>query len=240
MFRAVAVAMLLIVAAQGVSAAEKLRLKGIRGTDDRKLERTQKFPWSAIGRVNVRGRGVGFCTGTLIAPSTVLTAAHCFWNKRTRRWANPSSIDYLAAYSLSRYLAHSKVKSYRLSDPDLPNLAAIKKDLRKDWEILELEKPVGDKVGFLPMIALKGTEIAQAGYSKDKPHVLTVNETCSITGRRDPMLHHDCDATFGDSGSPILVRDGDKIGVGALNVAVGSRNGKSVGIAILLPKGAVK
>jgi hypothetical protein len=54
------------------------------------------------------------------------------------------------------------------------------------------------------------------------------------------MLHHDCDATFGDSSSPILVRDGDKIGVGALNVAVGSRNGKPVGIAILLPKGAVK
>jgi protease YdgD len=70
--------------------------------------------------------------------------------------------------------------------------------------------------------------------------LLAVNETCSITGRRVPMLHHDCDATFGDSGSPILVRDGDKTGVGALSVVVGSRNGKSVGIAILLPKGVVK
>ena len=44
---------------------------------------------------------------------------------------------------------------------------------------------------------------------------------------------------FGDSGSPILVRESDKIGVGALNVAVGSRGGKSVGIAIFLPKGAM-
>ena len=42
------------------------------------------------------------------------------------------------------------------------------------------------------------------------------------------MLKHDCDVTFGDYGSPILVRDGKKIGVGALNVAVGPRNGKSV------------
>jgi len=127
-----------------------------------------------------------------------------------------------------------------LSDPNLSNLAAIKKDLREDWAILELEKLFGDKVGLLPMITLKGTEIAQAGYSKDKPHVLTVNETCSITGRRDPMLHHDCDATFGDSGSPILVLDEDKIGVGALNVAGGSRKGKSVGIAIFLSKEAAR
>ena len=30
---------------------------------------------------------------------------------------------------------------------------------------------------------------------------------------------------FGDSGSPILVRESDKIGVGVLNVTVGSRGG---------------
>ncbi len=170
----------------------------------------------------------------------MLTAAHCFWNKQTRRWASPGSIHYLAAYSLSEYLAPSKVKSVRLSDPNLPNLAAIKKDLTKDWAILELEKPVGDQVGYLPLMPIKGKEIAQAGYSKDKPHLLTVNEKCFVTGRGKRMMNHDCDATFGDSGSPILVRDGYKIGVGALNVAVGSRDGKSVGIAIFLPKGAVK
>ena len=45
------------------AAADNLLLKGIRGKDDRQLERMQKFPWSAIERVNVRTRGVGFCFG---------------------------------------------------------------------------------------------------------------------------------------------------------------------------------
>ena len=46
------------------------------------------------------------------------------------------------------------------------------------------------------------------------------------------MLKHDCDVTFGDYGSPIFVRDGKKIGVGALHVAGG--------IAIFLSRGGVK
>ena len=130
------------------AAADNLLLKGIRGKDDRQLERMQKFPWSAIGRVNVRTRGVGFCFGTLIGPSTVLTAALCFWNKQAWRWASPRSIHYFAAYSLSKYLAHSKVKSYRLPDPNLPNLVAIKKDLTKDWAIVQLGNLPANKSGF--------------------------------------------------------------------------------------------
>ncbi|MEC8198737.1 MAG: hypothetical protein VX085_04130 [Pseudomonadota bacterium] len=46
------------------------------------------------------------------------------------------------------------------------------------------------------------------------------------------MLKHDCDVTFGDYGSPIFVRDGKKIGVCALHVAVG--------IAIFLSRDGVK
>ena len=130
------------------AAAVNLLLKGIRGKDERQLVRMQKFPWSLIGRVNVRTRGVGFCSGTLIGPSTVLTAALCFWNKQAWRWASPRSIHYFAAYSLSKYLAHSKVKSCRLPDPNLPNLVAIKKDLTKDWAIVRLGNLPANKSGF--------------------------------------------------------------------------------------------
>ena len=45
---------------------------------------------------------------------------------------------------------------------------------------MELEKPLGDKFDFLPLMPIKGKEIAQSGYSKDKSHVLIV--------KRDVML----------------------------------------------------
>ena len=77
-------------------------------------------------------------------------------------------------------MGQSKVKSYQISDSSLPNLAAIKKSLTKDWAILELEKPLGDKVDFLPLMAIKGKEIAQSGYSKDKSHVLIVKRNAML------------------------------------------------------------
>ena len=51
--------------------------------------------------------------------------------------------------------------------------------------------------------------------------MMIVHVECFATGRGNRMINHHFDATFGDPGSPILVRDGDKIVVGALNAAIG-------------------
>ena len=38
--------------------------------------------WEAVGRLDIDG--VGFCTGALIAPDIVLTAAHCLFDKESK------------------------------------------------------------------------------------------------------------------------------------------------------------
>ena len=210
-------------------AAKRRPLAGIKGQDDRILVRSDEYPWSAIGRVHMETGG--HCTGALVGPRVVVTAAHCIWNKRLRKYHPADRIHFVAGWRGGDYLQHSKARrifippGYRPAEPAKTTIAA------QDWALIELQKEVGRITGYLGVTRLDRDRLKalrrdmavfiQAGYSKDKKHVLTAHVGCPLHGYFEPLplIKHRCDAVPGDSGSPIFLFERGMFRLAAVHVA---------------------
>ncbi len=225
--------MTLAVFATDAAAAERLRLPGIKGADDRQMIDSAAYPWSAIGRVN-RSTG-GFCTGVAVGANQVLTAAHCLWNPRTQRFLPADSLHFLPGYRRGEFLTHARVVDFRISPDYSPPRPGAEIDIADDWALLSLDSDIEAVTPPLPIVRMEAgaNQILQAGYSQDKAHILTVHADCSVLGigAGERIFFHDCDATRGDSGSPVLVRRGDRFAVIGIHIATTRRNGEVVGIS---------
>lgn len=198
----------------------------IRG-DDRVPMMSRSFPWSAVGRVeglSADGRGYS-CTGTLIAPSVVLTNAHCVVNPKTHQVSKalrfkPNLIN--GKLRDNGDVAYVVKYHYATDFRDSPTVSN-----KNDWALLQLNKPLGKKYGFLGWKAFPAAtlmknpkKLSLVGYSGDfpgRPDVIPgleltagpgqtagVHRGCSVVGERNGLLLHDCDTSGGASGGPIL------------------------------------
>jgi protease YdgD len=186
-------------------------------------------PWDAVAKVQ-SNTGV-HCTGVLIAPATVLTAAHCLYNRRTRALLQAISLHVLFGYERDRYRVHSLVSQivvgagFNGAGPG-PQLA--------DWAKLRLTAPV--QAEPLPLFAGRidpGLPVALAGYNQDRAQLLLADVHCQVLrtiagagGGRFAI--HDCAGTFGTSGGPLLTRTSAGWAVVGINVALGPRDNVAV------------
>lgn len=209
---------------------------GIGRRDPRVAVDVDRAPWRAVVRVQTE-LGV-HCSGVLIGASVALTAAHCLESPFTRRPVAPSSVHVLAGYRMGLYAGHATALSFRIAAGY--DAARGFANEGADWAVVRLSAPLGALGRTLPLApapAVIGTPLVLGGYDADRIEQMVADLDCRVTGwgtdaAARPVILHDCAATAGSSGAPLLARVRGKWEVVGLEVA--ARRGIAGGIAVPL------
>ncbi len=191
------------------------------------------YPWAAVGKFN-NSTG-GSCTAVAISPTEVLTAAHCIFNPRTRRFLQAGSLHVLFGYERGKYTHHALVDRYAMGPGYDP--AKESETIAADWAVLTLTAPLPAEIRPLPPkggVPAPGTVLMTAGYAKGTSHIMTADESCKALplAKTSGLIANDCHVAAGASGSPLIVMDAGVASVAGIEVAIGTHAGKDFALAV--------
>jgi protease YdgD len=178
-----------------------------------------------------------------VGPKQLLTAAHCLFNARTpaHQLLAAGAIHVLLGFSRGEYRSHRVGARYAIPRKfDFGN----KHTVGDDWAVIYVDEPFPSDITPLRLAttrSLPGTLVETAGYSTYRSKVMTADEHCQVkaVSADGKLVFNDCIFRHGNSGGPLLGRNGDSngliLGVLSLSLDEPNENATAGGVAAAAP-----
>ncbi len=191
----------LALAVLAATAASAQQLPGL-GLEDRRTEVDRaRLPWRALGRVQTEF--AERCTGFAVKPDLVATAAHCLYLPKVAHFIRPHEVHFLLGEHLDTYVDHARALSFAVPTGYDPTDEAA--TARLDRAFVVLDHPVSDSVLRLATsMPPPGTRLMLGGYGQDRQERILADPACHLLSVSGGLIRHDCAATRGTSGAPLL------------------------------------
>ena len=188
--------------------------------------------WEAVGRIDM-GHG-SFCTGALIAPDMVLTAAHCLFEPHSGARIPLERMEFLAGWRNGRAEAYRGVRR-AVAHPDY-DFDSTKKVSRvaRDLALLELDQPIrSSRVQPFETSETrlrKGSEVTVVSYAEDRAEAPSLQQVCHVLESFGGVGMLSCSVDAGSSGAPIFILDENGPRIVSVVSAKAEANGRQVAL----------
>ena len=211
--------------APGLASAEN-------GRGRQMLAAHQQDDWRAVGRLNF---GDSFCTGALVLPDIVVTAAHCLVVKRTGAERRPERTHFVAGYRLRRHQGHRTARDFSIH----PGYAMAEGDtiasIGFDLALVKLTAPLDKIAPFSLSPGIEaGDDVTILSYGRDRPEIPSIQSPCGVTARSGAIAILDCDVTYGVSGAPVFRLIDGEWRIVAVVSSMGEFRGRKHAFAVVL------
>ncbi len=215
---------------QSTTRAELLNQSNA-GVDRRIVVDAEDPPYPAIGKF----RGAMTCTAAIVLnPRIVVTSSHCITNRDGT--LKISDLLFEPGYQAGRSLGQFKATLAAVGSKQNYRWETVQ-EASQDWAILILDRsakgvqPLG--LSPQPVEALRslGPQILMPAYSIDLANAerIGLDPSCSVRDEAWDVLVHDCRASFGSSGAPLLIRHGQQyaiVGIHTGSLYAGDEEGR--------------